>query len=97
MAFVQQGRARRIEVTPFLPPSAELAYQQLLLGASPPLVPVAAYRDTVLSRIHKASQGRPDLFDKDAVCSAIETFLDMDGVEPATDPQRLAALLGRQS
>jgi hypothetical protein len=96
VAFVQQGRARRIEVTPFLPPSAALAYQQLLLGASPPLVPVAAHRDTVLNRIHKASQGRPDLFAEDAVSSAIETFLDMAGVEPATDPQRLAALLGRQ-
>lgn len=93
--FVQTGPVVRVEVRPFAPPAAWLAYQQLLLGADEPLVPVPERREAVLEFLHAVSKGNPDQFDKDSVLSAIAAFRAVDALVPATDAQRLAQLTGR--
>jgi hypothetical protein len=93
--FVQTGPVIRVEVRPFAPPAAWLAYQQLLLGADEPLVPVPERRDTVLDLLHAVSKGNPDQFDKEGVVAAIAAFRAVQALVPATDAQRLAQLTGQ--
>ena len=93
--FVQTGRTVKVDIKPFTPPGAWLAYQQLLLGAKVPLVPIAERRETILSQMHKVSQGNPDKFTKDALSSTIDAFRAMDVLVLATDIERLAQLTGQ--
>jgi hypothetical protein len=93
--FVQTGRTVNVDMKPFTPPGAWLAYQQLLLGAEVPLVPIAERRETILSQMHEVSQGNPDKFAKEALCSTIAAFRVMDALVPATDIERLAQLTGQ--
>src|SRR5271166_6370195 len=85
----------KVDIKPFTPPGAWLAYQQLLLGAKVPLVPIAERRETILSQMHKVSEGNPDKFTKDALNSTIDAFRAMDVLVPATDIERLAQLTGQ--
>jgi hypothetical protein len=94
-ACVQTGPVDLVKVRPFAPPGAWLAYQQLLLGAEQPLIPVAAKREKILFTIHTVSNGNPDELDKDAVRSAIMAFSAVDVLVPATDANRLALLTGQ--
>jgi hypothetical protein len=93
--FVQTGRTVKVDMKPFTPPGAWLAYQQLLLGAKVPLVPTAERREGILSRIHRVSQGNPDEFARDTLRSVIEVYLEMEALVPATDAERLAQLTGQ--
>jgi len=91
-SFVQTGPVERVDVKPFAPPGAWLAYQQLLLGADKPLVPVPEHRERILERIHTVTGGNPDEFDKEGVLIAIAAFCDVKALVPATDANRLAQL-----
>ncbi|MGR0221534.1 CHAT domain-containing protein [Agromyces sp. ZXT2-6] len=93
-SFVQRGRAVKCDLKPFAPPTAHLAYQQLLLGGDEPLVAVPKYRDKVLDRIQQTTNGNPTMFIGDALQVAILAFRDTEALVPATDLQRLSELIG---
>ena len=92
--FVQNGRAVKIDLRPFTLPGAWLAYQQLLLGAEEPLIPVPEYRQVILERMQKSCQGRPEEFENKVLRTAIDVFRDMKGLVPATDLDRLKHIIG---
>jgi hypothetical protein len=94
-SFVQIGPVVQVDVRPFAPPGAWLAYQQLLLGDDKPLIPTAEFREVVLEMIHDMSKGNPDEFDKDRVVSAIAAFSVVKALVPATDAARLAQYTGQ--
>jgi len=93
--FVQAGRSVKVDIKPFTPPGAWLAYQQLLLGGRVPLVPIAERRDKILRRMHTVAQGNPDEFTKNELISVIDAFRDVDALVLATNPERLAHLTGQ--
>jgi CHAT domain len=92
--FVQNGRAVKIELRPFALPGAWLAYQQLLLGAEEPLIPVPQYRQVIFERMQKSCQGWPEEFENKVLRTAIDVFREMKGLVPATDLDRLKHIIG---